>query len=274
MPPGASSRRRFVAAAIAMLAFVLVAAGLVHGRPRPAAAAHRGRRRRGRRPRLAARPAAADLLRADQATARTPTARIRSRSPACAIASIGVASGARCSSRSSRRRRRPPPSIRYLRTKAQPVEDRAGNQAAVQAFTQGRREPGRAAASAPPPPPPPASDRDGDGVPDAQDCGPADAAIKPGAADAPDLAFVDSNCDGIDGTETKARVRLAAGQGHERRARRRRRCARCRPRSCRPRSRTRTSMPRPASTTASSSPTPSASTAATAPTRGRARSRR
>ena len=48
------------------------------------------------------------------------------------------------------------------------------------------------------------SDRDGDGVADAQDCGPNDPAIKPGAADLPDLAFVDSNCDGIDGTEKNA----------------------------------------------------------------------
>src|SRR5262249_20798848 len=56
----------------------------------------------------------------------------------------------------------------------------------------------------PPPPPAAPGDRDGDGVPDAQDCGPNDPAIKPGAPDAPDLAFVDSNCDGIDGTEKSA----------------------------------------------------------------------
>ena len=72
----------------------------------------------------------------------------------------------------------------------------------MQAFTKVQEN--LAAPPPPPPPPPPPGDRDGDGVPDAQDCGPADPAIKPGAADAPDLAFVDSNCDGIDGTETKA----------------------------------------------------------------------
>jgi hypothetical protein len=96
------------------------------------------------------------------------------------------------------------PSVRYVRTKAQPVEDRAGNQAAVQAFTKVQENLAATPPPPPPPPPPPASDRDGDGVPDTQDCGPADPAIKPGAADAPDLGFVDSNCDGIDGTETKA----------------------------------------------------------------------
>ena len=47
-------------------------------------------------------------------------------------------------------------------------------------------------------------DADGDGTPDADDCAPKDAAIHPGAADIPDLAFVDSNCDGIDGTEKDA----------------------------------------------------------------------
>src|SRR4051794_16598985 len=41
-------------------------------------------------------------------------------------------------------------------------------------------------------------DWDGDGV-IAGDCSPLDSAIHPGAADAPDLVFVDSNCDGIDG---------------------------------------------------------------------------
>src|SRR3954471_5668275 len=41
-------------------------------------------------------------------------------------------------------------------------------------------------------------DWDGDGV-IAGDCAPLDSAIHPGAVDAPDLGFVDSNCDGIDG---------------------------------------------------------------------------
>src|SRR5262249_49638534 len=49
-----------------------------------------------------------------------------------------------------------------------------------------------------------AADRDGDGTPDAQDCAPTDPSIHPGAPDAPDLRFVDSNCDGIDGTEKNA----------------------------------------------------------------------
>jgi hypothetical protein len=37
-----------------------------------------------------------------------------------------------------------------------------------------------------------------------RDCDDANAAIHPGAADAPDLSFVDSNCDGIDGDESQA----------------------------------------------------------------------
>src|SRR3954454_19449117 len=41
-------------------------------------------------------------------------------------------------------------------------------------------------------------DWDGDGV-IAGDCAPLDAAIHPGAADAPDLSFADTNCDGVDG---------------------------------------------------------------------------
>src|SRR5207248_1961245 len=64
----------------------------------------------------------------------------------------------------------------------------------------------------PPPPPPPANpDRDGDGTPNEQDCAPDNAAIHPGAPDLPDLAFVDSNCDGIDGTEAKAIFVSASG---------------------------------------------------------------
>jgi hypothetical protein len=59
-----------------------------------------------------------------------------------------------------------------------------------------------APAPAPPPPPPPApgvADSDQDGTPDNADCASRDRSIHPGAADKPDLAFVDSNCDGIDG---------------------------------------------------------------------------
>ena len=47
-------------------------------------------------------------------------------------------------------------------------------------------------------------DRDGDGVPNESDCEPDDATIKPGAPDEPDLAFTDSNCDGIDGDQAGA----------------------------------------------------------------------
>jgi hypothetical protein len=53
-------------------------------------------------------------------------------------------------------------------------------------------------------PTPTALDADGDGYVDAMDCAPRDAKIHPGAPDVPDLAFVDSNCDGIDGTDKDA----------------------------------------------------------------------
>ena len=58
-------------------------------------------------------------------------------------------------------------------------------------------EPGPLAASAVPASVP---DADGDGVPDAQDCAPANAGVHPGAPDAPDAqTMVDANCDGVDG---------------------------------------------------------------------------
>ena len=57
-------------------------------------------------------------------------------------------------------------------------------------------------------------DSDGDGTLDASDCAPTDPAIHPGAPDPPDLAFVDSNCDGIDGNAAAAIFVSAAG-GHE-----------------------------------------------------------
>ena len=47
-------------------------------------------------------------------------------------------------------------------------------------------------------------DADGDGTPDASDCAPNNPAIHPGATDAPELSFTDSNCDGIDGAVSKA----------------------------------------------------------------------
>ncbi len=104
------------------------------------------------------------------------------------------------------------PLIRYRRTGAQPVRDRAGNQALEQRFPRARPH-GTAPPASPPPAPPgspppaapsPPTDSDGDGTLDGQDCAPRDAAIHPGAADLPDLAFVDSNCDGLDGTERDA----------------------------------------------------------------------
>jgi hypothetical protein len=47
-------------------------------------------------------------------------------------------------------------------------------------------------------------DVDHDGTADDRDCAPRDPAIQPGAPDLPDLSFVDSNCDGIDGTDKDA----------------------------------------------------------------------
>jgi hypothetical protein len=48
-----------------------------------------------------------------------------------------------------------------------------------------------------------AADIDHDGV-DAGDCKPLDPAVAPGKPDKPDLAFEDTNCDGIDGDQSKA----------------------------------------------------------------------
>jgi hypothetical protein len=100
------------------------------------------------------------------------------------------------------------PAIRYTRTGSKPVRDRAGHQAVRQTFrgtrAHGRRPPVLPTPPPPAPPPPGQADRDGDRYPDAQDCAPDDPAINPGAADLPELAFVDTNCDGIDGTEAKA----------------------------------------------------------------------
>jgi hypothetical protein len=62
--------------------------------------------------------------------------------------------------------------------------------------------PARSAAPAPATPAGP--DADGDGVPDASDCAPADPTIAPGKPDPLDPAFVDSNCDGHDGDIARA----------------------------------------------------------------------
>ncbi|HET6870513.1 MAG TPA: hypothetical protein VFH80_31660, partial [Solirubrobacteraceae bacterium] len=53
-------------------------------------------------------------------------------------------------------------------------------------------------------PPAGSVDSDGDGYPDNLDCAPHDPAVHPGAQDLPDVQFVDSNCDGIDGTAAGA----------------------------------------------------------------------
>ena len=76
------------------------------------------------------------------------------------------------------------PKVTYNRTTSKPVLDRAGNQAKAQRFG-GTLAHGR--------------DRDGDGYPSPADCAPDNGAIHPGAADAPDVGFLDANCDGIDG---------------------------------------------------------------------------
>ena len=101
------------------------------------------------------------------------------------------------------------PLVGYRATRSKPVASTAGRQATAQTFrtrAHGNAPPPPLPPAPPPPaPPPPGSlDRDGDGFPDSQDCGPLDRMINPGAADVPDLAFVDSNCDGIDGREANA----------------------------------------------------------------------
>src|SRR5262245_3709565 len=108
------------------------------------------------------------------------------------------------------------PRVRYRRTKAQPVRDVAGNQALGQLFARtkahGHLPAGTTPAPSPTPTPTP-TDTDGDGTVDTADCAPKNAAIHPGAADVPDLEFVDSNCDGIDGTERDAV--FAASNGND-----------------------------------------------------------
>jgi Protein of unknown function (DUF1565) len=109
------------------------------------------------------------------------------------------------------------PAVRYRPTSSKPVTSLSGRQAAAQTFRATRPHGHAPAPLAPPPPAASTStaaattttvaaslDSDGDGTPDAQDCAPLDPTIHPGAADPPDLAFVDSDCDGIDGQEAKA----------------------------------------------------------------------
>jgi hypothetical protein len=101
------------------------------------------------------------------------------------------------------------PAVRYRRTTSKPVTDRAGTQAPGQTFRRtrphGRTPPAPVQPLPPPPPPgPPDLDPDQDGYLASADCMPGDPAIHPGARDEPDLAFVDSNCDGIDGDEARS----------------------------------------------------------------------
>ena len=78
------------------------------------------------------------------------------------------------------------PSVTYTRTSAGPIKDAAGKQAIAQKFSRTG-----------------ALDSDGDGYA-AKDCRPTNPAIHPGADDRPDLRFIDSNCDGIDGDRARA----------------------------------------------------------------------
>ena len=107
------------------------------------------------------------------------------------------------------------PVVRYRKTSSKPVLDGAGNQASAQAFrltrahghvppSQPKPTPTPAPAPAPTPPSSSAPDSDKDGYDDAHDCAPNNAAIHPNAPDLPDLGFVDSNCDQVDGTEADA----------------------------------------------------------------------
>src|SRR5262245_12859006 len=105
------------------------------------------------------------------------------------------------------------PVIRYRRTRSKPVVDRAGMQAAAQVFRKARghgRKPKPTittttpTTTTPTPTTTTTTDSDRDGYADTRDCAPKDAAVHPGAPDRPDLSFVDSNCDGIDGNEQDA----------------------------------------------------------------------
>ena len=97
------------------------------------------------------------------------------------------------------------PTVRYTRTRADRVLDRARKQAASQLFRATRAHGNPPAATQTPlPQESPATGTGGNDTPDPEDCAPADPDIGPGALDQPDLAFVDSNCDGIDGSEKDA----------------------------------------------------------------------
>ena len=218
-----------------------------------------GGSRRGRRPRLAARPAAAEAYSEPIRHAKDADGRVSVRGHRAADRRpCGAASGRTLLGLALVRRRRRDaarPSATSARGRSR-SQDRAGNQAAVQAFTQGdRRTSGpRPAASATPAATACRADRDGDGVPDAQDCGPADPGDQAGRGGrCPTSGFVDSNCDGIDGTETNAVFVSTAGQATRTPARRRRRCGTIQAAIVAARrSEARTCTSRPATTTASS----------------------
>ncbi len=95
------------------------------------------------------------------------------------------------------------PHVRYRRTRAGRVVDRARRQAMRQTFRRTRAH-GNRAGTGPGSGRPTPTDRDGDGVENARDCAPRNPAIHPGAPDPPDLRFTDANCDGIDGNVRNA----------------------------------------------------------------------
>ena len=149
----------------------------------------------------------------------TATVAIRSSSPATGSASSVPRAAGGSRSRSSRGRSRHPCSPGDpLSAHASPAGDRidAGSRPRRSSCGRAHGNSVHAAAGSPAPPPPPpgrrrrltrtATARRRAGL------RAADAAISPGAADLPDLAFVDSNCDGIDGTEKEGDLRLAHGQ--------------------------------------------------------------
>ena len=138
------------------------------------------------------------------------------------IRSVGLAGGRSLLIRLVERSKPDPsarPAIRYRQTRSKPVTARSGMQAGTQLFRRTRahrRTPPPLVTTVPattttattttttPTSTPTALDADGDGYVDARDCAPRDAKVHPSAADVPDLGLVDSNCDGIDGTEKDA----------------------------------------------------------------------
>jgi len=136
------------------------------------------------------------------------------------IRSVGLAGGRSLLIRLVERSKPDPsarPAVRYRQTRSKPVTARSGMQAGTQLFRRTRahrRTPPALTTTTPATttatttttttPSPTALDADGDGYVDGKDCAPRDAKIHTGAADVPDLGFVDSNCDGIDGTEEDA----------------------------------------------------------------------